>query len=778
MNGLHDLLATLKKIEEAGPVGPQAQYDPATQTLTYNGKQYKKASGFTIHNGIPLDPVVTAPPIATGSRTYGDTVNVVLKPDGTYYETKYSPEQAGPAVAPADGKDRVPAPETPQQVYDRNDKAKLAQQMLKTQVKSRDDLGMVNGYYIEKETGTLLHHMIANDRGGQAQGTVVKFANLDYGQGKEFLDQLTSIGLVPQPKEIFNPGIFNWKWTQSKYVILQINLQDLTRIAQNQPPTMEKPPAPPPPVDKPPVNQPPVNQPPVPAPANDQQALPGDNAGLNRFRELINKAQGIEGADKLESIKFKSLIGRTLLAELSKIDYLPANQVKPQTVANVNVVRPVTANDQQVATGFNGGQIGRMFGNLTAAEVAEGDKLYQSYGDSRDPEIMNLLKQWSEIKNNMLKAGPSPVKPDPAPVKPDPAPVKPEPAPVKPEPAPVKPEPAPVKPEPAPVKPEPIKPVPINPVKPNADQQQYPSAWINTPIEVAPRLQGMSPEMGGTYYLGKGTPDQVIGFNDRRNNTLVVLVPNSSKEDKRYTPIPWGDKRFSWPSARGGVTERDPQRPGLDPKKGKPEVYDRQKQLQDAGALNTTGKNKGKKLTLDGIDGDNTKAAEKAFGAKLPAMKQDAPPPEGATDKEIISFIEKVFPQAVYHNYYWVNGRRWRLVADGKGTNRYIWTEDNPYVFWGLDGDRRQNKYTGPNDSPEQAQQVEAPIDDAASKFAQQQAIKMLLPDVSPTAQRVMDMAKYYRAHPNEIKYDPKLLKENGYSSDELNRIISLVHHR
>ena len=44
------------------------------------------------------------------------------------------------------------------------------------------------------------------------------------------------------------------------------------------------------------------------------------------------------------------------------------------------------------------------------------------------------------------------------------------------------------------------------------------------------------------------------------------------------------------------------------------------------------------------------------------------------------------------------------------------------------------------------------PVDDAAAKYAQKQAIKMGLPDSSPTAQRVMDMAKWYRAHPAEIK--------------------------
>jgi len=46
----------------------------------------------------------------------------------------------------------------------------------------------------------------------------------------------------------------------------------------------------------------------------------------------------------------------------------------------------------------------------------------------------------------------------------------------------------------------------------------------------------------------------------------------------------------------------------------------------------------------------------------------------------------------------------------------------------------------------------EAPINDAAAKYAQKQAIKMGLPDTSPTAERVLKMAKWYRAHPEEIK--------------------------
>jgi hypothetical protein len=55
----------------------------------------------------------------------------------------------------------------------------------------------------------------------------------------------------------------------------------------------------------------------------------------------------------------------------------------------------------------------------------------------------------------------------------------------------------------------------------------------------------------------------------------------------------------------------------------------------------------------------------------------------------------------------------------------------------------------GPNDEHEP---LGAPVNDAAAKFAQKQAIKMGLPDTSPTAERVLKMAKWYRAHPAEIK--------------------------
>jgi len=83
----------------------------------------------------------------------------------------------------------------------------------------------------------------------------------------------------------------------------------------------------------------------------------GQLKGLDRFRELINKARGI----KAEGIYFKSSIAKALLAEADVVA-------------------------------------------LTPAETAEADKLAQQWGDSQDPEVMNLLAQWSEIKNGLSKS--------------------------------------------------------------------------------------------------------------------------------------------------------------------------------------------------------------------------------------------------------------------------------------------------------------------------------------------------------------------------------------
>jgi hypothetical protein len=55
----------------------------------------------------------------------------------------------------------------------------------------------------------------------------------------------------------------------------------------------------------------------------------------------------------------------------------------------------------------------------------------------------------------------------------------------------------------------------------------------------------------------------------------------------------------------------DSSRPGLDPKKGKPEVYDRQKQLAALGAKMKDGVTS---LGLDGVNGTDTIKAEKEFG--------------------------------------------------------------------------------------------------------------------------------------------------------------------
>jgi hypothetical protein len=156
------------------------------------------------------------------------------------------------------------------------------------------------------------------------------------------------------------------------------------------------------------------------APTVDQKSI-DDNPGLTRFRTLINKAQGIAA----ESVVFKSLIGRTLMAEA----FDPAVQklqqeliAKGAKIKADGIMGPATkaAQAQFPASNNPGGMqgptsAGTMYGSLTADEVAEGDKLFQSYGDSEDPEIMNLLKQWMQIKNSMLNNNKPPVN---TPVKP------------------------------------------------------------------------------------------------------------------------------------------------------------------------------------------------------------------------------------------------------------------------------------------------------------------------------------------------------------------------
>ena len=154
-----------------------------------------------------------------------------------------------------------------------------------------------------------------------------------------------------------------------------------------------------------------------------------DNPSLTRFRELINKAQGIQAESINENKRHLSLKQR-IYESLAEAAFDPAVQKQQQDLiakgAKIKadgIMGPLT----QAAMKQFGGTAGKpelpsagvMYGSLTPEEIAEGDKLFQSWADSQDQEVMNLLKQWSQIKNNQLKnIKPDPVNTNPIPPKP------------------------------------------------------------------------------------------------------------------------------------------------------------------------------------------------------------------------------------------------------------------------------------------------------------------------------------------------------------------------
>jgi peptidoglycan hydrolase-like protein with peptidoglycan-binding domain len=166
-----------------------------------------------------------------------------------------------------------------------------------------------------------------------------------------------------------------------------------------------------------------------------------DNPGLTRFRALINKAQGIQAESVVQESKKYLSLKQIIIESLAEAAFDPAVQKQQQELiakgAKIKadgIMGPLT---QAAIKQFGSTPVdpnkptlqsaGTMYGpSLTPEEIAEGDKLFQSYADSQDPEIMNLLKQWQQIKNNQLKN----IKPDPVNTNPKP-PVKPRP-PIKP----------------------------------------------------------------------------------------------------------------------------------------------------------------------------------------------------------------------------------------------------------------------------------------------------------------------------------------------------------
>ena len=95
-------------------------------------------------------------------------------------------------------------------------------------------------------------------------------------------------------------------------------------------------------------------------------------------------------------------------------------------------------------------------------------------------------------------------------------------------------------------------------------------------------------------------PDEIAAAKE------ALADPNISARDKAY----YTELLKNQPaSATGDIA--DQARSGLDPKKGKPEVYDRQKQLAALGAKMKDGVTP---LGLDGVNGNDTIKAEKEFG--------------------------------------------------------------------------------------------------------------------------------------------------------------------
>jgi hypothetical protein len=273
------------------------------------------------------------------------------------------------------------------------------------------------------------------------------------------------------------------------------------------------------------------------------------------------------------------------------------------------------------------------------------------------------------------------------------------------------------------------------PHKPNNDQQKIPQEWTTVKIVRANQHAGYGPNGQALYILGDGTPKRTFAYYKQENKTLVPMNINPPREDlAQYSPIPW-DVASKWGTGAQPPVQDNKDRPGLDPKKGKPEIWDRQKQLQDAGALNIKGPNKGKPLTCDGIEGDNTRAAEKEFGPKIgktppvtnkPGNDQQVytPPAETASPAEIAKWLSANEPKPKMGEYFWVNGKRYEWHP------RSGWKENVPFTWDSSDKDykRQQAKYTGKEGGPND-----------------------------------QDMVKR---------------ESVGYANDELNRIISLVHHR
>jgi len=544
MNGLHDLLATLKKLEEA-----------AVAPTTFTPNYYHKTNFGTATPLMMTDPGVFWH-MASATNDDGGAVR-----GGKTIQRWYGDTESRGVFSPAsvDGKmiNGKPGPEFPEGTTWKTDLASLAQ--------TQSSIAATNASLAQTDADMAKYR--------------ANFAKDPLGaNGAKLPNTLSTQPAVAEPV-----------------------------------------------VAEPVVAAPVVAAPAVAAPANTQykvsptvstsasataQPVVTGAEGLNQFRELVKK--GMAKLGTAESIVFKSSIGRALL---ESFDLQLSERVTPAEMAS----------------------------GLTTAEIALGDKLSQSYGDSEDPEIQGLLQQWSQIKNNMIRnqslastqadvvntiTEPPAVTSSPAQVKAsdneiaanNPA----EPAPVKVT-APAKvpaPEVAKLAKDNGIEDPNAIKPgqkitmpppdsrtyvvVPgdnLTDILAGKGKGTYTKPESSQQAKIPTKVTDVSPEnqnMAGTKSTLK--PDEIKAAQE------ALKDPNISARDKAY----YTELLKNQPASATGDTA-DQARPGLDPKKGKPEIWDRQKQLADLGAK---GKD-GLVLKTDGIKGNDTIAAEKEFGSMI-----------------------------------------------------------------------------------------------------------------------------------------------------------------
>jgi len=170
-----------------------------------------------------------------------------------------------------------------ERMYKSKEQQKAAQSILKNMVRSKRDLGMVNGFYIEAETGILKHSMIASQNGGEAAPTYVDQRDItSYPSGKEWADSIRAAGVEITPDKEVVKGLFG---DQSRDV-LKIDVKKLQQIADGQvdPPAPTPGPTPGPTTD-------PIHNP------NQDKGPEEDIAQLNALVDQLNANCGQQGGN-------------------------------------------------------------------------------------------------------------------------------------------------------------------------------------------------------------------------------------------------------------------------------------------------------------------------------------------------------------------------------------------------------------------------------------------------------------------------------------------------